>query len=158
MRRKERAITKTTELHGILQTCKVCSLAMSQDNVPYVVPMNFGYTYEDDTLCLYFHCAPVGKKISIVKQNPYVSFTMYGDTSLVVGKIACQYTYQYRSIIGNGNIHIVETEQDKLHGLNCIMKHQSGSDQAFTYAKAHLDAVTVLKLEVATFTGKTNIA
>ena len=43
MRRKDREITDIEELLAVVSRCKVCRLAMAENNRPYVVPLNFGY-------------------------------------------------------------------------------------------------------------------
>ncbi len=46
MRRKDREITGRENIEPILQACKVCRVAMTgTDGWPYVIPMNFGYTW-----------------------------------------------------------------------------------------------------------------
>ena len=55
MRRKDREITGRENIEPILRACKTCRVAMIADGAPYVVPLNFGYTWDDDGLTLYFH-------------------------------------------------------------------------------------------------------
>ena len=53
MRRKDREITGRENIEPILQACKVCRVAMTgTDGWPYVIPMNFGYTWDEDGLTL----------------------------------------------------------------------------------------------------------
>ena len=42
MRRKDREIKDKSEIMAILQKADVCRLAMSSNNMPYIVVMNFG--------------------------------------------------------------------------------------------------------------------
>ena len=68
MRRKDREITGRENIEPILQACKVCRVAMTgTDGWPYVIPMNFGYTWDEDGLMLYFHGGVKGKKIDSLK-------------------------------------------------------------------------------------------
>ena len=62
MRRADRQITDVKEISEILQGCKVCHLAMTDQGMPYVVPLNFGYVMEGEILTLYFHSAWEGRK------------------------------------------------------------------------------------------------
>lgn len=75
-------------------------LAMVDNDRPYVVPLNYGYTYENGTLTLYFHCAAEGRKIDILKTNSDVCFEMDGEHKLIEGKIDCAYGYSFESVIG----------------------------------------------------------
>jgi nitroimidazol reductase NimA-like FMN-containing flavoprotein (pyridoxamine 5'-phosphate oxidase superfamily) len=61
MRRSEKEITAKTEIESIIQQSMVCRLAMSEGQIPYIVPLCFGY--RNDTL--YFHSAKEGKKLDI---------------------------------------------------------------------------------------------
>jgi len=45
MRRKDREITDSGEIISIMKKCSVCSLAFFDEQYPYVVPMNFGFTF-----------------------------------------------------------------------------------------------------------------
>ncbi|MDR2759002.1 MAG: pyridoxamine 5'-phosphate oxidase family protein, partial [Spirochaetaceae bacterium] len=107
MRRKDREITDIEELRGIISRCKVCRLAMAENNRPYVVPLNFGYEYQNGELILYFHGAQEGEKIDMLKKNPQVCFEMDGGHRLVEGREAHDYSFAYESIIGFGEVEFV---------------------------------------------------
>ena len=65
MRRKDKEITDIESIEKIIHKAKVCRLALSLDDTPYVVPVCFGYSAET----IYFHSAKEGKKIDIIKKN-----------------------------------------------------------------------------------------
>ena len=75
MRRKEKEIKDRKEIISILQKAKICRIGLSENNKPYIVPMNFGYKEG----CLYFHCANEGRKIGIIKKNNNVCFEIDTD-------------------------------------------------------------------------------
>ncbi len=62
MRRKEREITDTHQLQQILEECKVCRVAMQDKDGLYLVPLNFGYQYQDGKLTLYLHSSKEGRR------------------------------------------------------------------------------------------------
>ncbi|MCJ7619404.1 MAG: pyridoxamine 5'-phosphate oxidase family protein, partial [Anaerolineae bacterium] len=66
MRRAEREIKDREAIEDILRRATVCRLAVCDGNVPYVVPLSFGYADN----CLYFHSAREGRKIETIKANP----------------------------------------------------------------------------------------
>jgi len=72
MKRSEREIKDRKEIEAIIERADVCRLGLSDDNMPYIIPMNFGY--KDNRL--YFHCAKKGKKIDIIKRNNSTCFEM----------------------------------------------------------------------------------
>ena len=75
MRRKDREVTDPAIVE------KYCKRAASpsghgQEQHPYVVPLNYGYIWEDDRLILLFHSAKAGKKLDILEENPRVFFSI----------------------------------------------------------------------------------
>ena len=69
MRRKDREITGRENIEPILRACKTCRVAMIADGAPYVVPLNFGYTWDDDGLTLYFQ-RPQGQEDRRAARRP----------------------------------------------------------------------------------------
>lgn len=152
MRRKEREITDPAQLKKILDDCRVCRIAMQDEQGLYLVPLNFGYEWEGNTLTLYLHSAKEGRKINALLKNPQICFEMDCSHSLVEGDAACAYSYEYQSIIGSGNASILKDPAEKKHGLTVLMKHMTGKDFAFTDEMA--DIVNVIKIPVSSYTGK----
>ncbi|MFP3090946.1 pyridoxamine 5'-phosphate oxidase family protein [Treponema sp. TIM-1] len=154
MRRKDREITDIEELLAVIGRCKVCRLAMAENNRPYVVPLNFGYEYKNGELFLYFHGAQAGKKIDILKKKPRICFEMDGGHRLIEGREAHNYSFAYESIIGFGGVEFVEEDEKKVHGLNLLMKHQTGEDRDFVFDESRLRETAVYQVKARSFTGK----
>ena len=90
-----------------------------------------------------------------IKENPYVGFEMDCKDELVEGKVACQYSYYYASIIGSGKASVVEDQEEKCKALAAIMKHQTGKEfKDFSENPKLADAVGVFKIEVDEYTCK----
>jgi uncharacterized protein len=70
VRRKEREITNSDEMLQVLKVTKYVTIALCMDNKPYLVALSHGY--DEDKKCLYFHCAPEGKKLIFAAANPQV--------------------------------------------------------------------------------------
>ena len=153
MRRSDREVSDKAEIIKIIDKCDVCRLGLSDDNIPYVVPMNFGYQYNGSKLTLYFHGANEGKKHDIIAKNPIACFEMDCSHRLVEGDNAWQYTMEYESVIGSGEILYCNEKSEKTEALKHLMKQYAG-DKDFIFPDHVLDTVTVFKLEVAEFTGK----
>ena len=157
MRRKDREIQGIEDKVKIIEKCKYLRLGLSENNNPYIVPLNYGYSYENEKLTLYFHCAKEGKKIEIMRNNKKACFEIDCDTKLVEVEKACDYGYEYKSIIGFGEIVFLETNSEKSEGLNKIMKHQTEKDTEWTFDENELNSVLVFKLDVNEFTGKERV-
>ena len=154
MRRKDREITDINEKLTIIQKCKVCRIGLSEDNFPYIIPLNYGYTFENEILTLFFHSAPEGKKLDIIKKNNNACFEIDFDSELIEGGQACDYGYTYKSIIGFGKIIIIENPDEKKYGLNMLMKHQTEKDITYEFTNEQIKNVCVYKMIVSNFTGK----
>lgn len=156
MRRLDREIKDAKELVEIISKCPVCRIAIHDHPAPYIVPLNFGYFYheEDHQLVLYFHCAKKGKKIDLLKTNNHVGFEMDCNHKLIEGEKACQYGFTFASIIGGGEVELIDNTLEKSEALNYIMKHQSGG--IFNFTEQDLQSVDVFKVMVQWFTGKSS--
>ena len=143
MRKKERQITDETVLEKILNTAKVCRLAMVDGDKPYVVPLNFGYKEKT----IYFHSAQEGRKIDIIKKNPQVCFEVDEMIKLKKASLACDWGAQYHSIIAEGRAQIVEGVEDKKKALEIIMSQYSNRTFEFPDEKIAITAVIAVHLE-----------
>ena len=148
MRRKKQEITNPEVLTEIFSEALVCRLAMMDGNVPYVVPLNFGF--RDNVL--YFHSAGEGKKLDLLREHSEVCFEVESGVEIVKGKDACSWGVSYRSIIGYGNAEFVADVDEKRRGLDVIMAHYS--DGKFEYSDKNLSRTTVIKVEITSMTGK----
>jgi nitroimidazol reductase NimA-like FMN-containing flavoprotein (pyridoxamine 5'-phosphate oxidase superfamily) len=153
MRKANREITDREVLTGIFESCDVCRLGLSDGGMPYVVPMNFGYSYEGDRLTLYFHCAGAGKKLDVIARNPNACFEMDCGHELKPGDSPCNYSMNYRSIIGYGRIEVVTDPAEKIAALTVLMQKYSETGH-FHFDEKVLAVTTVLRLDVSEFTGK----
>lgn len=65
MRRTEKEIQDKDSINEILSTALICRVGFSDDEYPYIIPMNYGYNND----ALYFHCALDGKKIELLNRT-----------------------------------------------------------------------------------------
>ncbi len=152
MRRKDREVTEISELIQIIDKCKVCRIAMQDKDGLYIVPMNFGYTFENNQLVLYFHTANNGRKIDALKENNDVCFEMDCEHSLITADIPCKYGYSFKSIIGNGKAVFANDVKEKKSALFEIMKHQT--EQEFSFDDGMVNRASVFKIIVHNYSGK----
>ena len=155
MRRKDREVTNPEEIMDIIQKCDLCRLAYVDDGMPYVIPMFYGYTFIDNTLTLYFHCANEGRQINIIKKNPSVCF----EIDCVNIHVANQNGYQLmlESVVGNGIISFVTDRKDKKSAIATIIKRHSYIHSQYAtklLTDKRIDGVTILKVVVNEFSGK----
>lgn len=152
MTRREREITDMNKILEILDKSKVLHLGLVDGDEAYVVPMNYGYTYENDKLTLYLHGARRGRKIDLMRANPKVFFEMECDLNPFEGDVACKYGLSYSSIMGRGLAEIVEDPEEKMKALTFLMKTQTGKD--FEFNEKLVSVVAVIRIDVSEFTAK----
>jgi len=152
MRRKDREIRDTSDILKIIASCDVCRLAFADNNVPYIVTLNFGYSGSEKQ-CLYFHCATSGRKLEMMKKNNYVCFEMDTDHSLTEASRGCDWGMKYSSIIGYGSLHEVTDRAERIKGLDAIMFHYSGRN-GFEYDDKIMKATMILRLDIEVITAK----
>ncbi len=129
MRKKEKEILERDEIDQIINKSDVCRIAFAKENIPYIVPVSFGY----DGNNLYLHTALEGKKIDFIESNNIVCFEFDTDVKTIGhGTIGCKWTTSYRSVIGNGKIYEITDERKMINALNKIMQHYSGKEWEFT--------------------------
>ena len=153
MRRKDREVTDIYGIEDILKQCKTSHVAMVDNGMPYVVPLSYGYKFiRGNLLELYFHSAPEGRKVDVLKRNNKVCFEMAQKGEPVHSDNPCKAGYYYSSIIGFGEVTFMESDDDKSEALSIIVKHQSGKDVRFTSEQTN--DVCVFKIVSKEFTGK----
>ena len=148
MRRSEREITDRSEIEEILRRAEVVHIGMVDRGEPYVVPVVFAY----GDGCIYFHGATEGRKAAALRANPRVCFETYVDYEIVRGKMACQFSAKYRSIIGYGTVSVVEQRDDKVKGLDVLMSRFA--EGPFSYNEQALARTAVFRLNIESMTGK----
>ncbi|MBT8490798.1 MAG: pyridoxamine 5'-phosphate oxidase family protein [Deltaproteobacteria bacterium] len=148
MRRKDKKITDTEVIDNIINRSTVCRLALSETNLPYIVPVCFGYR----SRTLYVHSAQEGKKIDILRKNNNVCVEFDVDHELVKADGACTWGMKYRSVICYGTASFVDGDREKREALDVIMAHYSTG--SFEYIDKKLADTIIIKIEIESITGK----
>ncbi len=148
MNRKEREITDIQEIEEIINKAKIIRVAMCDNNKPYVVPLNFGYKEKS----FYIHSSKKGRKIDILKKNNNVSFELDIDTELVESEKACDYSMNFKSVIGFGKTYFISDLKQKKHTLDIIMSHYSIG--YFDYAPEQIERTCLIRIDIESMTGK----
>jgi nitroimidazol reductase NimA-like FMN-containing flavoprotein (pyridoxamine 5'-phosphate oxidase superfamily) len=148
MRRNEREITDRKDIDNIIRRCRVCRLAMCDDGQPYVVPLNFGY----DGRSLYFHTAPEGRKIDIIKRNNLVGFEFDILHDIVTAEQACKWGAKYESVMGLGTAEIVDDLEAKKEALEWIMRQYGNG--TWDFKEEILKKTLVFSVRILEINGK----
>ncbi len=115
IRRKEKAIESEEEMVAILETSKYITIAMCENNLPYLVTLSHGYDRNKN--CIYFHCARKGKKVDILTTNSAIWGQAIKDHGYAEG--ACDHLYATTQF--KGSVSFIEDVKEKEHALRIMI-------------------------------------
>lgn len=147
MRRKDREITDEKVIESFIAKEQILRVAFYDNGDIYIVPVNYGYSYENKKYSFYFHGAKAGRKYELSKLKPTVGFEIDGKYKLLEAEIACDFSATFQSLIGTGEICIVEDIDEKRMGLQTIMK-QTTQKTDWSYSDEMIKATAVFRLDV----------
>ena len=147
MRRLDREVTDLEKIKNIIESCYCCRLGFNDNGNIYIVPLNFGYEEIEGKRIFYFHGAAEGRKIELIKRGNSVGFELDTNYKLNEAEEACEYSARFQSVIGTGKVSLIEDIEEKIHGLNAIMFHNTGKND-WNYPISVLNKMAVFKLEV----------
>ena len=148
MRRREKQITDRAELHRILREARMCRLAVSEGDRPYLVPLTFALDGDDVVL----HSARTGRKIDILRRNPAVCFEVEEGVEVLPAAAACGFGMQFRTVIGFGEVEFVEEPAERTRLLALFGPRYGAPDGPLP--EAEIKRTCVLRLRVRELTGK----
>lgn len=152
MKLNKNEITDINEIFKILERCTTINLGMYADDYPYVIPMTFGCSIEDEKLCVYFHCAGQGRKWDLLHEDSrvcveahiYERVTMSGTDEI---------TAEFESVVGFGRAELIEEQKEKVRAIKIMLEHYNSSGFPATSCKG-LGRVEVYRIVLDRVTGK----
>lgn len=132
MRRKNQEVTDPSMQKEVLDDAQACRLGFWDGVEPYVVPMNFGWEWRDETPVIYLHCAEAGRKIPLLKEEKSICFEAETALKLEQEKGICDWGMEYRSLIGWGIPRELTAPAEKSRALSLIVtKYGAPADTVF---------------------------
>ena len=143
-------IENREEIDAVIRACKTCFLAMSVNDMPYVLPMNFAL--EGDTVIL--HSAQEGRLWESILKNPQVSinWTLGEELAWQDVRVGCSYRVKSKSVIVEGKVELVEDYEEKYRCLKVLMRQYS--DREFKFGKPSVKNVGVIKVHIEEISAK----
>ncbi len=153
MRRQDRLISEL-EARNILEKTKIGRIGMCTENQPYVIPVLYLYSSEDNSI--YIHSATKGKKMETLGKNPNVCFEVDELKRIIVETDICNCTAEYESAIVFGKASLVNHEKrtEILHRLS--QKYGVKTDLNTPIERGTLERTAVIKITIDRMTGKAN--
>ncbi len=136
-------------MRQILKTTQYVTVAMCMDNEPYLVSLSHGYDQARN--CIYFHCAPEGKKLVYQKANSKV----WGQVVLDFG-VTDECDYVYSSVHFSGRMNLISDMSEKQHAIEVMVRQLSLNPEA-KLAKIKpekLEKTTIGRIDIDYMTGK----
>jgi len=149
IRRKDREITESSEMHQVLKATKYVTIALCMEGEPYLVALSHGY--DQNRNCLYFHCAPEGKKLIYAKDSPKV----WGQAVLDFG-VTQECDYAYSSVHFSGKLSLITDLNEKKHAMEVLIL-QVSLDPEVKLAKIKpekLESTTMGRIDINYISGK----
>lgn len=149
VRRKDREITDPNEMRQVLKTTKYITVALCRDNEPYLVALSHGYDQTKN--CLYFHCAPEGKKLIYAIANPNV----WGQAILDYG-VTDECDYAYTSVHFAGKLSLITALEEKKHALETLVRQTSNrpEEKLAKVKPEKLERTTMGRIDITYMSGK----
>lgn len=117
------------------------------DGEPYGVPISFVWDGSD---FIYMHSAVTGRKIECIRHKGSCSLCVVAQDDVVPK----EFTTYFRSVIAEGDIHIVDDVEERISALRMIaLKYSPGFDSAGEIAEC-LGHVAVLRMKIISISGK----
>jgi hypothetical protein len=127
---------------GIMREAEVLRIALCDEELPYIVPVNFGY----DGKAIYIHSSPKSRKLEIIRKNPNAAFEVDLDVRITQAERPCEWSMKYKSVVGRGKAEIVEDENGKLAALKELTLHYKGKPE--NYNEAEVKHVAIIKITI----------
>lgn len=148
MRRAEKELTDPAALADVLERGRVLHLGMCDGEVPYVVPVNYGFAQG----AIFVHSAREGHKLDVISRNPRVCFEVTVDDAVEPSASVCDWSSRFRSVIGFGTARLLHDPDEKAEALTRIVRHY-GEREARVDAR-RTAGVAVLRIDIERMTGK----
>jgi nitroimidazol reductase NimA-like FMN-containing flavoprotein (pyridoxamine 5'-phosphate oxidase superfamily) len=138
------------EIDAILKQCKTCYVAMSENDVPYILPMNF--VLDGDQVIL--HSAQSGRMWETIQKNPKVciNWTLGEELAWQDLEVACSYRVKSKSVIVEGTAEIIQDVEEKERLFKQFMTQYS--DLSFKFNAPAIRNVGVLVVPITRITAK----
>ena len=138
------------EIDAILKQCKTCFVAMADNNVPYLLPLNFAM--DGDQVIL--HSAQQGRMWETIKKNPKVciNWILGEDLAWQDIQVGCSYRVISRSVMVEGTAETVDDMTEKEKIVRKFMTQYS--DLSFKFNAPAIRNVGVLVVPITQITAK----
>lgn len=148
VRRQDRLMAEERAIE-LLRTCEYGVLSMVSEQGGYGIPIN--YVWDGDH-SIYIHCAPEGRKLRAIEENPNVTLTLVGHVHL----LPRNFTTEYESAIFFGQAHTHLDEEERMRALHLLIDKLSPDFKEIgdKYAHKSFHRTEIIRIDLEKFSGK----
>lgn len=145
-RHKERGHYDEATIHALLDLGRICHVAISIDNQPYVIPM--AYVRIDNSLIL--HGSPHSRLLQQLETGLPVSVAVTHLDGLVLARSTFHHSLNFRSVVAFGTARPVTDRQQKHEALIALTEHLTPGRSRIARAATdqEVDATKVVCFEI----------
>lgn len=149
MRRVELEIKEKDQIEAILKNTNTIRLGIIADSMPYIVPLVFGYSWNNEKPVFYMHSGIGGRKKQGLFDGAKVCFEIDIEGPLMTSRTnyANNFSREFCCIMGEGTLHYAENAEEKISYFKHIMEKQTGRSD-YDYQAGWLSLTDVFRLDV----------
>ena len=155
MRRKDREITNLEDIKEILDQGTFLTVAFSDEEGPYSLPLNYGYEEKDGEITFYVHSAKEGRKVDAFRKGVKVSVSITSFDGYNGSDSGDSWTCYFKSFIGFGNAVEITSHKEKSHALNTLMKRVAKRE--FDFSEKDLANTSIFAFKIHSYSAKRKI-
>ena len=123
---------------------------MSENDVPYVLPMNFAL----DGKVVILHSDQSGRMWETMRKNPKVciNWTLGEDLAWQNARVGCSYRVQSKSVLVEGAVEFTDDYNEKERCLHLFMAQYS--DRKFKFNAPAVKNVGIIKVHIEKISAK----
>lgn len=140
------------QVYSILDAAEVCHIVFIDNNKAFVQPINFGRCGD----AIYLHGSYNNRMTNALIKSKEVCLNVTLLDGMKLTRSAFHHSVNYRSVVVFGTVKELTSDEDKLHGLKCIINHFVPNRWEHCRAPndGELKATRVLEISIKTASAK----
>ncbi len=151
VRRREKEVTDKGELVRVLLEAKYITMAMCDEDGPYLATLTHGYDKERNAI--FFHCAQTGRKIDALRRDGRV----WGQALMDLGYVDGSCDHLYETTQFRGRVTFVDDLEEKRHALMTMIHKNERDPEKIILEQITDDSlrkVNIGRIDIDLMTGK----
>jgi nitroimidazol reductase NimA-like FMN-containing flavoprotein (pyridoxamine 5'-phosphate oxidase superfamily) len=151
VRRKDKLMADQRDLSRVLRAARYVTVAMVDEGRPYLVTLSHGY--DEKHGCIYFHCAPRGRKIDALRSDPRV----YGQALVDLGYQQGSCDHLFETVQFEGAVTFVTDHAEKVRALEVMIRQLEDDPDPVITAQTGASSVakvTIGRIDISSMSGK----